>query len=57
MSAMELADGSIIELAAAKSIQHLMLDYNNRLQWYTANETFKGTGDINKGTPEICINL
>ena len=35
MGAMELADGSIIELAAATSIQHMMLDYDNRLQRYT----------------------
>ena len=48
-----------IELAAATSIQHLMLDYNNRLQRYTGqpSKTFKGTGNIDKGTPEICINL
>ena len=35
MGAMELADGSIVELAAATSIQHMMLDYDNRLQRYT----------------------
>ena len=35
MGAMELADGSIIELAATTSTQHMMLDYDNRLQRYT----------------------
>ena len=42
MGAMELADESIIELAAAKSIQHMMLDYDNRLQRYTGQSLTAG---------------